>query len=127
GGSTDLSPSRHWPEPQLAGEVNHDHGPVLVTVEYRVDPSRLEEFNRAMQPMRLTRLRDGAIRWSLRSDAADPGRGIESFVVESWLEDLRQHERVTVADQLAQKEAWSLHVGPEGPVVSHYVAARGGH
>ena len=52
-----------------------------------------------MQLMRRIRRRDGAIRWGLFEDAATPGRYIETFVVESWAEHLRQHERVTISDR----------------------------
>jgi hypothetical protein len=36
-------------------------------------------------------------------DAADEGRLVETFLLESWLEHLRQHERVTNVDRLAQE------------------------
>jgi len=34
-----------------------------------------------------------------REDAADPSRIVEQFVVASWDQHLRQHQRVTVRDQ----------------------------
>jgi hypothetical protein len=43
-------------------------------------------------------------------------------VIESWLEHLRQHERVTVADHDVQEAVRSFHSGPEPPRVSHYVS-----
>jgi hypothetical protein len=48
--------------------------------------------------MRLVRRRDGAFHWGLFVDATDPSRYVEEFLVESWIEHLRQHERMTVAD-----------------------------
>ncbi len=116
----DLTPSLHWPAPE--GEVSHDRGPVMVTVEYRVDPSRVAEFSRAMQALRRVRRRDGALSWGLYEDSASPGLMLETFVLESWLEHLRQHERVTHTDHALQDEVARFHLGPGKPVVRHLVA-----
>jgi hypothetical protein len=62
-----------------------------------------------MQAVRRQRLRDGALRSGLYSDPADPGRYVETFVVESWSEHLRQHERVMVSDRLADERARISH------------------
>src|SRR6202044_3874360 len=78
----DTSPSGHWPEPILVIERHEEHGPVLVTVEYLIDPAAGRDFALAMQFMRRLRRRDGAIRWGLFEDSATPGRFIETFVVE---------------------------------------------
>ena len=43
-------------------------------------------------------------------------------MVESWVEHLRQHERVTVADRAAEEKAKAFHVDPEPIVVTHWVA-----
>jgi MFS family permease len=96
----DLTPSAHWPEPAMPIEPRPDDGPVLVMVEYRVDPKHARGFTSAMKPVRQQRLRDGAFRASLYADPADPHRYIETFVVESWAEHLRQHERLTVSDRI---------------------------
>jgi MFS family permease len=122
GEGPDLAPSRHWPASVVAGEPDADRGPVLVTVEYRIDPASAEDFARAMRDVRRTRLRDGAFRWDLLSDPADPGRYVESFLVESWIEHLRQHERITVADRETEEGARRYHQGPGPPVVSHFIA-----
>ena len=119
----DTRPSGHWPEPILVIERHEDHGPVLVTVEYSIDPARARDFSRAMRPMRRLRRRDGAIRWGLFEDAATPGRFIETFVVESWAEHLRQHERVTMADRESEVQAQAFHLGSEPPKVTHWIAA----
>ena len=120
----DTTPSMHLPEPALLVDRNPEHGPVLVTVEYSIDPERGAEFMRAMQAVRRIRRRDGAIRWGLFEDAATPGRYIETFVVESWAEHLRQHERMTVGDLDIETNAWAFHLGAEAPKVTHWIAGR---
>jgi MFS family permease len=123
GESLDLTPAVHWPEPGLVAESAADNGPAFVTVEYQVDPRNAEEFVRRMADMQRIRRRDGALQWGLFVDATDQWRYLEEFLVESWLEHLRQHERITVSDREVQEWVRSLHVGPEPPRVSHYVSA----
>jgi quinol monooxygenase YgiN len=98
GEGLDLSPSLRWPEPAVVIGVEPEEGPVLVTVEYRVYPERSQEFVRVMHEFGRIRRRDGAARWGLFRDLADPTRYLETFLVESWAEHLRQHERLTMAD-----------------------------
>lgn len=118
--SIDLTPSVR-PEPEVVDEPEPDDGPVLVLVEYRIEPSRAEDFVVAMRALRRVRRRDGAYRWGLWSDVVDPGRYVETFVVRSWAEHLRQHERFTVEDMLVRERVQSLHVGDEPPAVSHLI------
>jgi MFS family permease len=119
----DLTPSAHWPEPTLTVKLDPQEGPVLVTVEYRVDPERAPEFTSAMQAVRQQRLRDGAFRSGLYSDPTVPGRYVETFVVESWAEHLRQHQRVTMSDRVAEERARAFHIGSAPPAMSHFVSA----
>jgi predicted MFS family arabinose efflux permease/quinol monooxygenase YgiN len=122
GEGADLAPSRHWPAAVAADEPDAGRGPVLVTVEYRIDPARSAAFLDAMREVRRVRLRSGALRWDLLSDPREPGRFVESFLVESWIEHLRQHERLTAADRAAEAEARRHHVGAAPPDVSHFIA-----
>lgn len=117
----DLSPAPRWPDPDLAGAIHGDRGPVLVTIEYEIDPSDAIAFARAMRALGEIRLRDGALRWGIWTDTARAGRYLESFVVESWLEHLRQHERITAADRAVQSIATAFHRGAEPPRVTHFV------
>jgi quinol monooxygenase YgiN len=116
-----LGPSLHWPAPVVVHEPRSEEGPVLVVIEYRIDPAQAKYFAEAMGDMKKIRRRDGAIRWGLYRDAADPGRCIETFVVESWLEHLRQHERMTISDRLVQERVNAFHIGPEAPTVRHLI------
>jgi hypothetical protein len=120
----DTTPSSNWPEPPLLVERHPEHGPVLVTVEYLIDPTRGAEFTHVMQAVRRIRRRDGAVRWSLFEDASTPGRYLETFVVESWAEHLRQHARATVADREVEAKAWAFLLADGPPKVTHWIAAR---
>jgi MFS family permease len=124
GDGPDLTPAPRWPDPQLVEITDPDPGPVLVTVEYEVEPAEIPAFVRAMQRVGRIRLRDAALRWNLWADAGRPGRFLEGFVVESWVEHLRQHERITAADREVQQIALAFHRGAEPPRVTHYVHAR---
>ncbi len=121
-GEADLQPSNHWPEPLLAEPVAHDRGPVMVQIEYRIHKHDLPAFLQAMQHLSAERRRDGAYAWGVAEHTGEPGRVIEWFLVESWAEHLRQHGRVSKADADLQAEALRFHVGPDRPVVHHFLA-----
>lgn len=121
GEGLNLAPSRQWPAPIVAHDLEPDRGPVLVTVQYRIDPARADEFVKAMQHVRRIRKRDGALQWGLFVDSADPALYTEVFLGKSWIEHLRQHERVTVADRDIEAEARAFHVGPDRPAVTHLI------
>src|SRR5579883_621555 len=120
----DLTPAARRPLPDAVGVEDLDEGPVLVIVEYRIDPARAADYTRAMHELARLRRRDGAVEWGLFRDAADPGRYVETFLVDSWAEHLRQHERVTAVDRAVQDRAAAFHLGPGRPLVTHLIAAR---
>jgi quinol monooxygenase YgiN len=109
------------PPPAPAFEIGPDEGPVMVTVEYQIDPARAAEFAAVMQRTRRARLRQGALSWGLFRDVAVPGRYIEYFVDESWVEHQRRLERFTAFDAGLREERLALHVGTGPPVVRRYV------
>ena len=122
GAKVDLTPSLHWAAPVVSHEIEDDRGPVLVTVEYRIDPAERRPFLAALDRLGRERRRDGAYRWGVFEDAADPSRFVETFLIASWLEHLRQHERVTNADRVLQTQVQRFQL--EGaPKVTHMIAA----
>jgi MFS family permease len=122
GAALDLTPSMHWPAPVLASDVVADQGPVLVTVEYQIRPTDRGPFLEALGRLGSERRRDGAFEWEVFEDLSQEGRFIETFKLDSWLEHLRQHERVTHADREQQESVHRFQV--EGkPKVSHLIAA----
>lgn len=124
GEGLNLAPSRQWPAPIVSHDPELEHGPVLVEVRYEIDPARADDFAAAMRGVRRIRLRDGALQWGLFVDSADPRLYTEVFLVKSWIEHLRQHERVTHADRDVETQARAFHVGAEPPTVTHLIAAR---
>jgi MFS family permease len=120
---SDLTPADVWSDPNVGIEPRPDDGPVLITVEYRVDPSDAERFVPAMQELGRIRRRDGAYRWDLYADLERPGCYLETFIVDSWSEHLRQHGRLTVADLELTKLTRSFHRGDQPPQVRHMLWA----
>jgi transmembrane secretion effector len=118
----DLRPSVSTLQPPLA-ELSTDprRGPVLVTIEYRVPTDMQRTFVEVMQDLRVVRRRDGASRWGLYQDPSDGDRFVETFLVDSWAEHLRQHERGTMADSEVKERARGF--SRVEPVVTHLLAA----
>src|SRR5437660_9893284 len=82
----------------LVGDIDPSQGPVLVTVEYEVEPRQADEFLEALHKFARVRRRDGASRWGVYRDTEHPAHYVETFIVESWAEHLRQNERLTRGD-----------------------------
>ena len=99
--TADVSPWNHWRVPAIVKDVapGLEQGPVLVTVEYLVDPQNVKQFLRAMRRYGRVRRRDGASRWGIFRDVEHADVYLETFLVSSWAEHLRQHERSTRADR----------------------------
>jgi MFS family permease len=121
----DFSPhSYSLPVPKLATEREDSAGPVRVSIDYHIDPQDYAAFAKAVHQLRDVRLRDGAIRWGVYQDAADPGHINETFITESWLEYMRQRERFTASDREIRDRVWSFHRGTEPPRISHMFYAK---
>ena len=118
-GEEDLGPARHWPEPEMADEIAHDRGPVMILIEYCIPAANRDAFLRAVHHLSEERLRDGAFNWGIMEDPANPELLTEWFLVESWAEHLRQHRRVPNADADLQRGVAGFHVASEPPRVRH--------
>ena len=120
-----LEHTQNWPDPVVTGNLDGDAGPVLVTVEYIVEPEKRAAFVDAMRhELRPIRSRDGAVFWELFVDSADPRRCLECWLVESWAEHLRQHDRTTQSDREVEDRIRTLVVGRERTM--HYIALPSG-
>ncbi len=103
--------------------IDPDEGPVLVSLQWRIDPERRNEFIAAMRPIRRLRRRDGAMQWGLFEDVEEPGTFIEQFTVSTWSEHERQHERPTAADAEITTTAVQFLVPGASLQASHRIAA----
>lgn len=121
--SIDFTPSQHWPLPIINKVPQHDQGPVMITIEYQVDIAKLSEFHRLLAQLQKIRKRDGAYYWELYQDMAQTDRYIECFMVESWLEHLRQHDRVSVSDKTLQEKISTCLLAGSTKAINHYVAS----
>jgi MFS family permease len=119
--TADVTPWNHWRMPAIVKDVapTLEHGPVLVTIEYRVDKPHAAAFLKAMHRYGRVRRRDGASRWGIFRDVESPEVYLETFQVSSWAEHLRQHERATRADRELEDR---LHSHARGdPKVRHLI------
>jgi len=119
----DVSPWNHWPMPAILRNraPGPDEGPVLVSIEYHVAPARTRELLDAIQRYGPIRRRDGASYWGVFRDLEQPDRYVESFLVASWGEHLRQHERLTRADGAIEQEV--RRYVQDDPIVRHLIYA----
>jgi len=120
-GPVDVSPWNHWPALSPADAPALTEGPVLVTVEYVVEPAQAAAFLVAMQEYQRMRRRDGASQWGIFQDTDAADHFVETFLVRSWAEHLRQHARQTQADRELEARVHALTRG--APTVRHLIYA----
>lgn len=85
-----------------------DDGPVLVSLEYDVDPADHGRFAAVMADVRDVRRRTGAYGWSLVFDLAAPTRVVESYHLHTWADYVRQRVRATASDGEAVQRAYAI-------------------
>jgi quinol monooxygenase YgiN len=125
GADLDFSPAAVRGPAEPAFPVGPDEGPVMVTLEYQIDPARAAGFAEVMQRTRRARLRQGALSWGLFRDVTVPGRYIEHFIDENWVEHQRRLERFTAFDAGLREQRLAFHLGPEPPLLRRYVGDGG--
>ncbi len=102
GDEDDVTPGMQLPDLTIAIEPRPDDGPVLIQLEYRIDPEQRDAFLRAIHSIEPTRRRNGAINWRVFRDLGEDGRFVERFVIQSWAEYVRLRTRMTVTDRQIQ-------------------------
>jgi MFS family permease len=107
----DMARSIADPEVRLA--LTPRSGPVVVEIEYRIDPEKAREFHGIMQEVQLNRQRNGAYGWSIARDITDPALWTERYHCPTWHDYLRQRSRPTDAERTLQRTATAMHMGPE--------------
>jgi len=118
----DHTPTHPWDEPVPAQPIDPHDGPVMITLEYLIDPSRKGEFEAIMAESRSARLRQGAVSWGLFEDLQRPGRFVEYFACDSWADYLRRFDRFTAQDERLQAMRYAFHTGGGPPSISRFIA-----
>ena len=121
-GSEDLTPTHPFQEPVPARPIDPRDGPVMVTIEYFIDPQRAADFDDVMAESRSARLRAGAVSWGLFEDLEHPGRYVEYFACDSWADYLRRFDRFTAADERLHAQRHALHIAEGPPRISRFLA-----
>ena len=102
----------HEPEVEMALTIRS--GPIVIEVEYDVDPARAREFYGVMTQMEKVRRRIGAFDWSISRDVADPAVWVERYHCPTWGDYLRMRDRYTQADFEIQALADSYNRSGQG-------------
>lgn len=123
GSEEDLTPVCPIEHPMPDRDIDHDVGPVMISVEYQIDPKQMFEFQIVMKKARDARLRQGAVSWSFFEDAEQEGKCLEYFIFETWADYLRRFDRFTTNDLNLQEERFAFHLGNKPPIVTRRVAA----
>lgn len=116
-----LDPEGAWREPEVAVPIEPRSGPIVISIEYRVDPHDAAAFVEAMGERRRIRLRDGARGWTLMRDLGDPTLWVERYHVATWADYVRHNLRRTLADTDNSDRLRMLHRGDWPPTVHRMI------
>jgi MFS family permease len=101
-------------EPEVGLALTARSGPVVVEIDYRVDPAEARRFYEVMLKVQRARLRNGAFDWSIARDIGDPALWTERFHSPTWGDYLRQRSRSTHSDRELQALADAFHTPDSG-------------
>ncbi len=100
-------------DPELRLALTARSGPIVIEIEYRVEPEKARPFYVVMQQVRSSRMRNGAYGWSIARDIADPELWTERYHCPTWHDYLRQRNRPTPVERDLHARAIVFHKGPE--------------
>ena len=100
-------------DPEVRLSLTPLSGPIVIEIEYRVDPAKARLFYAVMQHVQLSRQRNGAYGWSIARDIADPELWTERYHCPTWHDYLRQRSRSTASERALHLRAIEFHLGPE--------------
>jgi hypothetical protein len=104
----DVEPILLQNEPEVGMALTRRSGPIIIEIDYDVDPAQARDFYGAMLQVQRTRLRNGGFNWSISRDIADPAHWTERYQCPTWGDYLHMRERFTQADKDIQLLARSF-------------------
>ena len=109
--------------PELVLGPADRRGRVRVLLEYRVPLAEQPAFAEAMRHVAAVRRRTGGRQWALFRDGDEPELLVETYLVPSWDEHVRQHiERHTLEDQAALEHSREFQVDGHAARARHLFA-----
>jgi MFS family permease len=96
-------------EPQVGLALTMRSGPVVIEIDYEVDPDNARDFYTAMLQVQRTRLRNGGFDWTISRDIADPALWTERYQCPTWGDYLRMRDRFSQADIKVHEDARAFH------------------
>jgi MFS family permease/quinol monooxygenase YgiN len=108
GEEADVTTGVQLPDMAIHEEPLPDDGPVLIQIEYQVEPENRGAFLRAIHAVEATRRRNGATSWRVFRDLSAKGRVVERYIIDSWAEYIRLRARMTMADRRLQERVFQL-------------------
>ena len=93
------------PAAELAPSLPQTRRRILETMHYRVNPNERRGFLAAMSEMRQVRGRAGAVDWQLFEDVAHPEGWVETWMMDSWTDHLREAARLSDDDRAVLERA----------------------
>ena len=103
--------------PEVGLGITMRSGPVVIEVEYRVDPERARDFYQAMIQLQKVRLRNGGFDWSIARDIADPALWTERYHCPTWGDYLRMRDHYTQGDIDVHEVAAAFNESGDAPLV----------
>ncbi|HKX78081.1 MAG TPA: MFS transporter [Novosphingobium sp.] len=95
-------------EPNVAMPLTLRSGPIMIALDYDVDPDKAREFYGAMMDLQGVRKRNGGFNWSLSRDVENLAIWTEHFYCPTWGDYLRMRARYSQTDTEIQAEADSF-------------------
>ena len=89
-------------------------GPIVVEVEYDVEPEQARKFYASAQKLQRIRKRNGGFEWSISRDIANPALWVERYHCPTWGDYLRMRDRYTQAELDLQVEVDSFNRSGQG-------------
>ena len=126
GDEADITPGTQLTDLAIAVEPLPDDGPVLIQVQYQIDPKDSAAFLHAIHANEPARRRNGASDWRVFRDLGREGHYVERFIVTSWAEYVRLRSRMTVTDQQAQERVGAFLLPGKDIVVTRLLSTRSG-
>lgn len=101
-------------EPEVTLPLTLRSGPVVIEVDYDVDPERARDFYAVMMKLQRVRKSIGGFAWSISRDIGNPAIWTERYHCPTWGDYLRMRDRYSQIDFDVQAEADSYNRSKTG-------------